>query len=1159
MCGITGLVYDARQETRLDWDRLRCALQALEDEPVEPRRPAAFDPLLAELERLAPALREYSVSETLRARPDLRDLLAQGARRLEAWEARVGELGSLPTETLEAWNALAVRCRDLAWLFSRDVLGSLERLEGLLPPEFAGLGKARFEAWRLGAVLENIGRLEVRGRDSLGLSSLVFFSGGAAFQEFLQEIREHPDWQRRRALADFVHGAILTDPERFCLVFTFKVAEEVGALGDNVARLREALRQDAIFWRAAAHPATGANHFSHTRWASNGIISEANCHPVNQETEGAAASSYHIMAALNGDVDNYQELVAHLAAETGRRLPPAITTDAKIIPVMIDHYYRQTGDLRRAFCRAMQDFEGSLAVVMHSTLEPRRTYLALRGSGQSMFVGLCPHGYAYASELYGVVEQTPRFLRMDGLAERVPGRPETAGQIFILEEGAQGVEAIEAWSFDGERLVLPADAVRTAEITTRDINRGPFEHFLLKEISESPQSVAKTLRGKYFLPRDGEGEVAFNLGPEVFPPVLAERLTRGQIRRLFLIGQGTAAVAGAAVATMMERALAGSQVSVRARKATELSGYALEDDMSDCLVVAISQSGTTTDTNRTVDLVRARGALVLGIVNRRNSDLVYKVDGVLYTSDGRDIEMSVASTKAFYSQVVAGYLLGLYMASLLGTMDPRDLRRELEELERLPGKMAMVLAQRDRVQGLAERYATSRRDWAVVGSGPTRAAADEIRIKLSELCYKSIASDCIEDKKHIDLSAEPLILVCAAGLSLMALKDAVKEVAIFKSHKSLPIVIATEGFEAFEHYAAGVLYVPRASENASVLLNTLVGHLWGYYAARAIDQGAAALRPARALAVRHLASGGQLSFSTLRQMLSIGRAFAEALGRGAYNSSLSVTTAIGLSQAFHYLTGDQPLRQWRLAFQEVAGGLVEAMVVLLTRAIQELSRPIDAIKHQAKTITVGISRAEEPLTGPLFTALRQADIAPDALPYRDLLLVRAISPAVAQVAGLTLYEISGLGPLGETGSRSAMRVVRKLGIAEKMRSRADAGYTLVGTKEWVVRRRQAFVGRGKNDRRPILILPVLPAGQVEFLALLHLQFHEALPLEQKVSVLREMPNRYEDLKGQVEETGVEWRDELLEPIPVSDLVVEPVDELAEAILSRAQVPANPRG
>ena len=266
-----------------------------------------------------------------------------------------------------------------------------------------------------------------------------------------------------------------------------------------------------------------------------------------------------------------------------------------------------------------------------------------------------------------------------------------------------------------------------------------------------------------------------------------------------MIGQGTAAVAGQAVADAITHLLPEDRLSVRALPATELSGFHLRPDMSDTLVVAISQSGTTTDTNRTVDLARGRGATVVSVVNRRGSDLVSKSDGVLFTSDGRDIEMSVASTKAFYSQVAAGFLLAVALRQAI-TDDRLDAEgtRLLEALRELPAAMEIVLAGRAAIAETAARLAPKRRYWAVVGNGVNRVAAAEIRIKLSELCYKSIACDATEDKKHIDLSAEPLILVCAAALSGSTLADVAKEVAIYRAHKAMPVVIATEGAAGFE-------------------------------------------------------------------------------------------------------------------------------------------------------------------------------------------------------------------------------------------------------------------------------------------------------------------------------------------------------------------------
>jgi glucosamine--fructose-6-phosphate aminotransferase (isomerizing) len=196
--------------------------------------------------------------------------------------------------------------------------------------------------------------------------------------------------------------------------------------------------------------------------------------------------------------------------------------------------------------------------------------------------------------------------------------------------------------------------------------------------------------------------------------------------------------------------------------ATELSGFHLRDDMADTLIVAVSQSGTTTDTNRTVDLVRDRGAAVLSIVNRRHSDLVSKSDGVLYTSDGRDVEMSVASTKAFYAQIAAGVLLAAAIADRACGRRAADHERQtlLSALRRVPEALREILEQRaEQIGQIAAQLAPPQRYWALVGNGPNRVAAEEVRIKLSELCYKSIACDATEDKKHIDLSSEPLIPV----------------------------------------------------------------------------------------------------------------------------------------------------------------------------------------------------------------------------------------------------------------------------------------------------------------------------------------------------------------------------------------------------------------
>ena len=627
------------------------------------------------------------------------------------------------------------------------------------------------------------------------------------------------------------------------LGFVYKAAAEIGELGDNTAAMREAIAADELLHRSLMADGAEATVLAHTRWASVGIISEPNAHPVNsEEIGGTGATGPYVTAALNGDVDNFADLIA----SDNLAIAPEITTDAKVIPTMVSRGLDGGLDLDEAVRSAVAQFEGSVAIGISTAAHPADVHLALRGSGQGVYVGLAEDCFVVASEPYGVVEDSDVYFRMDGETPADPENPTTSqGQIIRLDGTRAGErDGVSRIAYDGTPLPIGEDEWKTPSVTTRDIDRGDAPHFLLKEISEAPNSFRKTLRGR--LVDDGDGVLTVRLPVETISEAVGKTLAAGHIRRIRVIGQGTAAVAGEAIAASIAGALDGSGVAVDALTATELSGFGLTDDMSDTLAVAVSQSGTTTDTNRTVDLIRSRGGVVIAIVNRRGSDLVDKSDGVLYTSDGRDVEMSVASTKAFYAQIAAGFLLADGLAQLVPEVgvDPDARQARLAGLRDLPDAMLATIDKREAIAVAASRHAPSRRYWAIVGNGANFVAAREIRIKLSELCYKAIACDVTEDKKHIDLSSEPMILVCGAGLVGSNADDVAKEVAIFRAHKAAPIVIATEGENRFSA-ALDVIGVPETHPDMAFVLSTVVGHLFGYEAALAIDASARPLREAR--------------------------------------------------------------------------------------------------------------------------------------------------------------------------------------------------------------------------------------------------------------------------------------------------------------------------
>jgi len=1058
--------------------------------------------------------------------------LAVAPGLLVGFEEVLGE----STDVEEA-NAALVRVRDALWSVTRDRLGThagVASLRSAAPaPSDAGLAVLLSTQQALSA----IDRLEVRGRDSAGLQ-LTLWDHGLDPADPAVVARTADPLHRTGSVRVLDGGG---------LAFVVKVAAEIGELGDNTAALRGALAADGLLARALAAPAVEGSLLGHTRWASVGLISEPNAHPLDS-TRADGDPSGVVTAVQNGDVDNHVDLVV---AE-GLSVAPEITTDAKIVPTLCAAHLAAGHDHREAFRRTVSVIEGSLAIGAVVGDAPGRLLLALRGSGQGLYVGLAEDAFVVASEPYGVVEMTGRYLRMEGETPADPADPAASrGQIVELEAALAGtVEGIRRRSYDGRDLPVGGDDLTGAEITTRDIDRGDHPHFLLKEIGESPASVRSTLRGR--LAGDAAGGFEVRLGVASLGEGLRADLASGAIRRVLVIGQGTAAVAAMAVARSLADELAGSGIEVDALPATELSGFGLSPDMADVMVVAISQSGTTTDTNRTVDLVRSRGARVVAIVNRRNSDLVDRSDGVLYTSDGRDVEMSVASTKAFYAQAVAGVLLAVAVADAAGLPGSPERSEVLAGLQGLPDAMDDVLAMRDRIAEIAERHAPARRYWAVVGSGPNLTAAREIRIKLSELCYKSIAADATEDKKHIDLSAEPMILVCATGLVGSTADDVAKEVAIYRAHRAAPVVVADAGSSRFAG-ALDVIAVPQVHPSLAFLLSAMVGHLFGYEAARAIDAQARPLRKAHA-AIEHeaqrrqstAAEPGEAADGTLLEDLRVAAsAFSDELRSGRLNGNLEASTAVRLSMHFRFALGDVPLESYQLEFGRVGTPalVLDDLAASLTVAIEELTRPIDAIKHQAKTVTVGISRTDETLfEARLARVVLDAGTPRDSLSYRTLRVLVALDPAVAEVVGFTRYRVDGLdGPV------PTVAIVDRGGVSIGIPSRTDRDPTLRGTKHRVAVERDVLVTRGARDDRTIVLVPEVKDRETVGLTLLHVVLRDRLAPDVLRGVLQGYDNRYGAVRDAVCETEPDLRDDLLAELPVVDLLTEPVLVVADRL------------
>jgi glucosamine--fructose-6-phosphate aminotransferase (isomerizing) len=373
------------------------------------------------------------------------------------------------------------------------------------------------------------------------------------------------------------------------------------------------------------------------------------------------------------------------------------------------------------------------------------------------------------------------------------------------------------------------------------------------------------------------------------------------------------------------------------------------------------------------------------------------------------------------------------------------------------------------------------------------------------------------------------------------------------------VVFTEEGEKRFDTIADAVILLPYAPLPLPVILNTVAGHLWGYFAARAIDEEAVFFRGFRARLNAALAEQIRDNYSLYEKMADrrfhrtvreFYQDFDQRRQQGAFSFS-HVKTISDLVLLLKYAAGKLPLDDYWREFPGSEGFTWpgELLDITLGQAIDELSRPIDAIRHQAKTVTVGTSRKEPPLRGIIFELLKELDYPTHSLTTRNILALTALQPAIGELKGYTLYDVGNLDVGGKPADFSTISIRKRAGIALGMRSRAETLGVLMGTKRTIVSTNHLYVGYGKADGAAIVILPLQEGQTVKSLLLIHVAFNETLTLQGKKNVLG---YRYNDIRNLINEYNLSWDDRYLALVPMASLLSEPVEVLAERIRLEAE-------
>jgi len=347
------------------------------------------------------------------------------------------------------------------------------------------------------------------------------------------------------------------------------------------------------------------------------------------------------------------------------------------------------------------------------------------------------------------------------------------------------------------------------------------------------------------------------------------------------------------------------------------------------------------------------------------------------------------------------------------------------------------------------------------------------------------------------------------------------------------------------------------------ILNTLVGHLWGYYAALAINNGSLFLHQFREeiqQTVDQFANDGLdvyevvLEKSFREQVAQFYARFRKRQTAGQLPSVISYATDLLL--LLKYLSGRLPVSDFELDFGKkgTALNMLTSLFEFLGESINGMSRPVDAIKHQAKTVTVGTSRISEKTEGILFDALAAHTIHNAQLINRNIIVLKNLQAVVGEIKGSILYRIGGLNVLGEPTDGTTIEILRKAGVLKELPSRVETDQALKGTKRTIVSQGNVYIGKGRKDDRSIIVIPAISSdpgasNRIEHLLLLNIGFKTDIPLTAKIKALG---GKYEHIKNIVQENSIQWEDIHLELLPADELFGRSAEKIGERIVAQLQ-------
>ncbi len=550
--------------------------------------------------------------------------------------------------------------------------------------------------------------------------------------------------------------------------------------GDELGVRKRAGKLKSLDEILTYEPLEGNIGIGHTRWATHGVPSDANTHPIVDCNE-------QIALVHNGEIENYRSLKEELL---NRGHLFRTDTDSEVIIHLIEENIRE--GLYPATLKAVHKLSGSFAIAVIFAGEPDRIVAAKKDT--PLILGIGKDENMVASDYAGIITLTRNVIDL----------PDQS--IVVVER-----ERYQITNFNGEPLDLP---IRRIELDTQELDKGGYAHFMLKEIFEQPRVIRKNLDL-----RVKNGVISFG---EEFK--FSERELK-KINRIIIQACGTSWHAGMVGKYLLEKM---ARVHTEVEVSSEFRYRETVFDLN-TLVMTISQSGETADTLAGLREAKTKFLDVLSIVNVPYSSIARESDGVIYINAGPEI--GVASTKAYTAEVLNIFLFALYLGRIRNFLTLDEVNRYLKELSLIAEKMERVLSQAEVIKGYSDIFYEAQ-NFIFLGRGINYPSALEGALKLKEISYIHSTGYAGGEMKHgpIALIDEntPVVGIAVRGTVYDKMMSNIEEVV---ARRGVPILIGTEGDNEISRLSRYPFFVPLSDELVSPLLTVIPLQLLAYFIA----------------------------------------------------------------------------------------------------------------------------------------------------------------------------------------------------------------------------------------------------------------------------------------------------------------------------------------